>query len=100
MFYVFPIIHADFRYIDDNWRSLLLDYDQWRDQGRMLLEYTLTGLSLVPAKVNMFPLPLFVSIGVMAAAMASVTMYFFLVHPCSPVWCFYPCYVIHFSSAI
>ena len=21
MFYVFPIIHADFRYIDDNWRS-------------------------------------------------------------------------------
>lgn len=63
MFYVFPIIHADFRYIDDNWRSLLLDYDQWRDQGRMLLEYTLTGLSLVPAKVNMFPLPLFVSIG-------------------------------------
>lgn len=77
MFYVFPIIHADFRYIDDNWRSLLLDYDQWRDQGRMLLEYTLTGLSLVPAKVNMFPLPLFVSIGVMAAAMASVTMYFF-----------------------
>ncbi|CRM96599.1 O-antigen conversion protein C [Pseudomonas sp. 22 E 5] len=77
MLYAFPVIHADFRYIDDNWRSLLLEYDLWRDQGRILLDFMLKGLSFAPAKINMFPLPLLIAMFVIATAMTSVTLYFF-----------------------
>jgi hypothetical protein len=37
--YIYPIVHADYAYIDDNWRSLLGAQDGWRNQGRVLSEW-------------------------------------------------------------
>lgn len=77
LFYVFPVIHADYKYIDDNWRALLLDGDSWRAQGRILLELTVKGLTFTSSTVNIFPLPLLISVFAIASAMTRITLRYF-----------------------
>lgn len=77
IFYVFPIVHADYKYIDDNWRALLIGTEDWRPQGRVLLEMMLKGLTFGQSTINIFPLPLFISVFIIAMAMTRLTLRYF-----------------------
>lgn len=58
LIYVYPVIRADYAYIDDSWRSLLLAGDGWKNQGRILLEVLHKFLTFTGGTTNIFPLPL------------------------------------------
>ncbi|MDD1015834.1 glucosyltransferase domain-containing protein [Pseudomonas rubra] len=75
--YVFPIVHADYAYVDDNWRALLQAQDAWRNQGRILLEWLYKMLTFSQATINIFPLPLLISIFALALAMSRLTFWLF-----------------------
>ncbi|PRA29216.1 glucosyltransferase domain-containing protein [Pseudomonas poae] len=75
--YIYPFVHADYAYIDDSWRSLLLADDAWRNQGRILLEFLHRVLTFSSVTVNIFPLPLFISTAAMAWAMSRLTLHYF-----------------------
>ncbi|SDQ44414.1 Glucosyl transferase GtrII [Pseudomonas sp. UC 17F4] len=75
--YVFPIVHADYAYVDDNWRALLQAQDAWRNQGRILLEWLYKVLTFSQATINIFPMPLLISIVALAMAMARLTLWLF-----------------------
>ncbi|MCE5982235.1 glucosyltransferase domain-containing protein [Pseudomonas sp. LF19] len=75
--YVFPIVRADYAYVDDNWRALLQAQDAWRNQGRILLEWLYTLLTFSEATINIFPLPLLIGISALALAMARLTFWLF-----------------------
>ena len=75
--YVYPIIHADYAYVDDNWRSLLLAQHAWRDQGRILIEWLHEALTFGSGTTNIFPLPLLLSIGFLVMAMSRLTWWYF-----------------------
>lgn len=75
--YVFPIVHADYAYIDDNWRSLLLAEGDWISQGRVLLNVLYQVLTFTAGTTNIFPLPLFISLLVIALAMSRLTLRYF-----------------------
>lgn len=77
IFYVFPIVHADFKYVDDNWRALLIGTDDWRPQGRVLLGMMIKGMTFGQSTINIFPLPLFISVCVAALAMTRLTLRYF-----------------------
>lgn len=75
--YVFPIIHADYTYVDDNWRALLWADDGWREQGRVLLEVVTKFLAFNNATINIFPLPLLIATFTVAYAMSRLTLWYF-----------------------
>ncbi|QHF31273.1 hypothetical protein PspR32_20275 [Pseudomonas sp. R32] len=75
--YVFPIVRADYAYVDDNWRALLQAQDAWRNQGRILLEGLYRALTFSEATINIFPLPLLISVFALALAMARLTFWLF-----------------------
>lgn len=75
--YVFPIIRADYAYVDDNWRSLLLADDGWRTQGRVLLEWLNKFLAFNGSALNIFPLPLLIATCAMALAMTRLVFHYF-----------------------
>ncbi|WP_184959326.1 glucosyltransferase domain-containing protein [Pseudomonas vranovensis] len=75
--YVFPIVHADYAYVDDNWRALLQAQGEWGEQGRILLEWLYWALSFSKATINIFPLPLLISVFALAWAMARLTFWLF-----------------------
>lgn len=75
--YVYPIIHADYAYIDDNWRALLGAQDGWRNQGRILMEWFHELLTFGGGTINIFPLPLLLSIFVLVIAMSRLTLWYF-----------------------
>lgn len=77
LLYVFPIIHADYAYIDDNWRALLWADEAWRNQGRVLAEGVTKFLAFNNASINIFPLPLLMATFVLAHAMSLLTFWFF-----------------------
>lgn len=77
LLYIYPFIHADYAYIDDNWRALSLAEDAWRNQGRILLELLYRGLTFSSGMVNIFPLPLLISVLVLAWAMCRLTFWLF-----------------------
>lgn len=77
LLYVYPLIHADYAYIDDNWRALLQGRDDWRNQGRILLELVYRGLTFSSGTVNIFPMPLLISILALALAMRRLTFWLF-----------------------
>ena len=52
LLYLYPIIHADYAYIDDNWRALSQAEDAWRHQGRILLELLYRGLTFSAGTVS------------------------------------------------
>ncbi|WP_300630559.1 glucosyltransferase domain-containing protein [Pseudomonas sp.] len=75
--YVYPIVHADYAYIDDNWRSLLVVRDDWGEQGRILIEWLHEVFTFGGGTVNVFPLPLLFSIALLAIAMTRLTFWYF-----------------------
>lgn len=77
MLYVFPIVHADYLYIDDQWRSLLLVDDLWRMQGRLFSELLYNALTFTSSMPNIFPLPLLLSMVAISFAMRSLVFHFY-----------------------
>lgn len=77
LIYVYPIIRADYAYVDDNWRALLLADSAWRDQGRILLEVLHKFLTFTGGTTNIFPLPLLIAVFAMALAMTRLTFWYF-----------------------
>lgn len=77
LLYLYPIIHADYAYIDDNWRALSQAQEAWRHQGRILLELLYRGLTFSAGTVNIFPLPLLVSALALVLAMTRLTFWLF-----------------------
>lgn len=73
--YVFPMVHADYLYIDDQWRSLLLVDDLWRKQGRVFAELLYGALTFTSSMPNIFPLPLLLSMIAISFAMRSLVFY-------------------------
>lgn len=78
LLYVYPIIHADFLFIDDQWRSLLMARDQWRLEGRLFTQLFYNVLTLSGFTPNAFPLPLLLALCAMALAMRKLA--FFVYH--------------------
>lgn len=79
--YVYPLVHADYAYVDDNWRALHQAQDAWRNQGRVLLEVLHRFLTFTSGTTNIFPLPLLISVFVLALAMTRLTLWYFS-RPC------------------
>ncbi|WP_260959265.1 glucosyltransferase domain-containing protein [Pseudomonas citri] len=75
--YIFPFVHADYAYVDDNWRSLLLADESWRTHGRLLLEGLTKFLAFNNATINIFPLPLLIATLAVALAMCRLTWWYF-----------------------
>ncbi|MFL7964026.1 glucosyltransferase domain-containing protein [Pseudomonas kielensis] len=75
--YIFPFVHADYTYVDDSWRSLLLWGEAWRAQGRVLLEIFIKFLAFNNASINIFPLPLLIATFAISLAMTRLTFWFF-----------------------
>jgi hypothetical protein len=74
--YVLPLIFADFRYSDDNWRTLGAG-TAWAGQGRWFLELLYQALSFTSAAPNMFPLPLLLAVLAMTSALTRLTYHYF-----------------------
>lgn len=79
--YIYPIVHADYAYVDDNWRALHQAQDAWRNQGRILLEVLHRFLTFTGGTTNIFPLPLLISVFALALAMTRLTLWYFT-RPC------------------
>ncbi|WLG42104.1 glucosyltransferase domain-containing protein [Pseudomonas rhodesiae] len=79
--YIYPLVHADYAYIDDNWRALHQAQDAWRNQGRILLEVLHRFLTFTGGTTNIFPLPLLMSVFALALAMTRLTLWYFA-RPC------------------
>lgn len=77
LIYVYPIIRADYAYVDDSWRSLLLGGEDWKNQGRILLEGLHKFLTFTGGTTNIFPLPLLISVVAMVLAMTRLTFWYF-----------------------
>lgn len=67
--YVFPIVHADYLYIDDQWRSLLLVDKDWQYLGRFFAQLLYNVLTFTASMPNIFPLPLLLSVLALSWAM-------------------------------
>lgn len=74
--FAYPLILADYFYIDDNWRAQEAGM-AWKSDGRILVEWFYQGLSFTHGAPNMFPLPLLIAIAVMAFALRSLTTHYF-----------------------
>lgn len=75
--YVFPIIHADYPYIDDQWRSLQLVDGAWIDVGRYFTERLYNLLTFSGSMPNIFPLPLLLSLMALCATMSNLAFYLY-----------------------
>lgn len=69
--YIYPLMLADFYYIDDSWRSQLAGM-AWKGEGRILIEWLYQGLSFTRSAPNMFPLPLLIATLMMSFALRSL----------------------------
>nr|WP_038436713.1 glucosyltransferase domain-containing protein [Pseudomonas brassicacearum] len=76
LLYVLPLILADFRYIDDNWRTLEAG-TAWTDQGRWFSDLLYQTLSFTRAAPDIFPLPLLLAALAMSLALTRLTFHYF-----------------------
>ncbi|ALI08577.1 hypothetical protein AO356_17680 [Pseudomonas fluorescens] len=76
LLYVLPLILADFRYIDDNWRALEAGM-AWTNQGRWFSDLLYQVLSLTRAAPDIFPLPLLLAALAMSLALTRLTFHYF-----------------------
>lgn len=74
--FVLPLILADFRYIDDNWRTLEAG-NGWAAQGRWFTDLLYKLLSFSDGAPDIFPLPLLFAILAISLALARLTFWFF-----------------------
>ncbi|QXI27535.1 glucosyltransferase domain-containing protein [Pseudomonas vanderleydeniana] len=76
LLFVFPLILADYSYIDDNWR-LFEAGTGWLAEGRFMMELLYNGLSFTAAAPNIFPLPLLIATLCMALALNRLSLDYF-----------------------
>lgn len=74
--HVFPLVLADYLYIDDIWRAQFAR-SEWKTNGRILTEWLYQGLSLTRGVPNIFPLPLLISAAVISFAFKSMVFSLF-----------------------
>ncbi|HJR29021.1 MAG TPA: glucosyltransferase domain-containing protein, partial [Pseudomonas sp.] len=74
--YVFPLILADYPYIDDNWRTLAAG-TAWAGQGRLFTELFYNLLTFSDGAPNIFPLPLLIAVLAMAFALTRLTFHYY-----------------------
>jgi hypothetical protein len=74
--YIYPLILADFFYIDDSWRSQLAG-THWKEEGRLFVEWFYAALTFTAAAPNIFPLPLMIATLAMSLALTSLVRHFF-----------------------
>jgi hypothetical protein len=74
--YVLPLILADFRYIDDSWRTLEAG-NAWASQGRWFVNLFFQVLSFTGAAPDIFPLPLLLAALAMSLALTRLTYHYF-----------------------
>ncbi|WP_166225566.1 glucosyltransferase domain-containing protein [Pseudomonas atagonensis] len=76
LLYVLPLILADFRYIDDNWRALAAG-NAWAGQGRLFTDWLYQALTFTAAAPDIFPLPLLLACVAMSLALTRLTFHYF-----------------------
>lgn len=76
-FFVYPIIHADYLFFDDNSRALLLGSGVWRLQGRVLTELLYRVLTFSSATLDIFPLPLLLVLPVMSWSLVNLVQHYY-----------------------
>ncbi|ROM86872.1 hypothetical protein BK652_01495 [Pseudomonas brassicacearum] len=76
LLYALPLILADFRYIDDSWRTLEAG-NAWAGEGRWFTDLLYQVLSFSGAAPDIFPLPLLLAILAVALALARLTFHYF-----------------------
>jgi len=74
--YIIPFLLADYRYIDDNWRSLTAG-TAWTEQGRVLNELFYNVLTFSSGAPDIFPLPLLIVSLIVAYALANLTLHYY-----------------------
>lgn len=74
--YVLPLILADFRYIDDNWRALAAG-NAWAGYGRLFADWLYQALTFTGAAPDIFPLPLLLATVAMSLALTGLTFHYF-----------------------
>ncbi|KIH81703.1 glucosyltransferase domain-containing protein [Pseudomonas batumici] len=74
--FIYPLLIADYYYIDDSWRSQLAG-TAWKGSGRILIEWLYQGLSFTRGAPNIFPLPLLISVVVISFALRALVFHFF-----------------------
>ncbi|RON09435.1 hypothetical protein BK659_10945 [Pseudomonas brassicacearum] len=76
--YVFPIVYADYMYIDDHWRAVL-GLKGWTEDGRPLVELFYTVMTFSLSVTNVFPLPLLIATIAISLALTKLTEHYFSV---------------------
>nr|WP_256737454.1 glucosyltransferase domain-containing protein [Pseudomonas sp. dw_358] len=76
--FALPFILADYRYVDDNWRSELDVQRAWRVEGRILAEVFYRIMTFSGVTVDIFPLPLLLACVAMAFALAALVKHYFI----------------------
>lgn len=74
--YAMPLLLANIYYIDDNGRATA-GYTNWGVDGRPLADSVMKLLFLSSHMVDIFPLPLFIAIALLAAVLARYHAFFF-----------------------
>ncbi|MET0847553.1 MAG: glucosyltransferase domain-containing protein [Pseudomonas sp.] len=74
--YIYPLILADYSYLDDNWRSLDAG-NGWAVEGRLFVDLFYKMLTFGSAAPNIFPLPLMVATLAMALGLTELTFHFY-----------------------
>lgn len=76
--FALPFILADYRYVDDNWRSELDVQRAWRFEGRILAELFYRLMTFSGVTADIFPLPLLLACVAMAFGLAALVRHYFI----------------------
>lgn len=76
LLYIYPLILADYYYIDDSYRASA-GVARWISEGRGLIEVFYNALSFSSGIPNSFPLALLIACGGMALALSSLAHHYF-----------------------
>lgn len=76
--FIFPIIQVDHLFYDDNQRALLLLGENWRNEGRILIEFFYRILSFTSETPNLFPLAYVFAVPSAALSLRALANHYFL----------------------
>lgn len=76
--FVFPIVQVDYLFYDDNQRALLLIESNWRNEGRILIEFFYRALSFTSETPNLFPLAYLFAVPSAAFGLRALAYHYFL----------------------
>lgn len=75
--YAFPLVQANFPYIDDHWRRISAATN-WGQEGRAVGNYLINLLSASVSTPDLFPLSLFFAISILALALMRLAQHWFV----------------------